>query len=380
MPAPVQDVLTETKKEIASFSIEPALNAAHSLFLLTMTEDRSGLGDWVVRTDEAMDAALRQRNRLVMVGFYYLVNPRKHWSSFPAFVDDLAGQDPASMRDDLMQNYAMLGNGKSGAAGGEVSVEQALTSADNYVAFLRERFDDKAVDEELEREAYTYVAQPEALQELIVSHLLEMWTTYLEAEWERVRPMLKDSVAAFRQVELSGLSKLEAMEFVTGEGIENDHWAKMIENHIEQVVFVPSVHVGPYVGRFHSDKTLWVLFGARLPDGVDVDAPDLSRADIVVRLNALADDDRLRILKLVAERGELRSAEVMEALDFSQSATSRHLKQLTAAGFLTERRCAGAKCYQLNPVRIERTMDAIANFLAPVQTEAASQAQEKGER
>ncbi len=89
----------------------------------------------------------------------------------------------------------------------------------------------------------------------------------------------------------------------------------------------------------------------------------MSRADIVVRLSALGDDDRLRILKLISQRGEMKSAEVMEELGFSQSASSRHLKQLSASGFLSERRCNGAKCYQLNPERIEQTLEAIAKFL-----------------
>jgi DNA-binding transcriptional ArsR family regulator len=204
--------------------------------------------------------------------------------------------------------------------------------------------------------------QPEALQELIVSHLRHMWATYLEAEWERVRPMLRDSVAAFRQVDLSGMKPLEAMEFVTGRGVEKEHWVNTLET-IDRLVFVPSTHIGPYTGQYFAENTLWVLFGARVPEGVEVNAPDLSRADIVVRLNALADDDRLRTLKLISERGEMKSQEVMEALGFSQSACSRHLKQLSASGFLTERRCGGAKCYQLNPARIERTMDAVAKFL-----------------
>jgi DNA-binding transcriptional ArsR family regulator len=52
----------------------------------------------------------------------------------------------------------------------------------------------------------------------------------------------------------------------------------------------------------------------------------------------------------------------MEQLNLSQSAASRHLKQLSATGYLSERRCAGAKCYRLNPERIEATLRATAAF------------------
>jgi ArsR family transcriptional regulator len=106
-----------------------------------------------------------------------------------------------------------------------------------------------------------------------------------------------------------------------------------------------------------------LVFGARLPEGALIDAPDLSRAEMLVRLNALADDTRLRILKLVADQGEQRSQDIMNRLELSQSASSRHLKQLSATGYLNERRCEGAKCYSLNPERLEDTLCAIRNFL-----------------
>jgi DNA-binding transcriptional ArsR family regulator len=108
---------------------------------------------------------------------------------------------------------------------------------------------------------------------------------------------------------------------------------------------------------------MWVIFGARIPEGVQFDAPDLSCAEIVVRLSALADDTRLRLLRLVTEEGELRSQEIMSRMGLSQSAASRQLKQLSATGFLNERRCEGAKCYNLNPERVKDTCNALSGFL-----------------
>ena len=131
-----------------------------------------------------------------------------------------------------------------------------------------------------------------------------------------------------------------------------------------QVIFVPSVHVGPYLGKLWAGgDTMWVLFGARIPEGVQFHAPDLSRAEIVVRLNALADDIRLRILRLISDEGEQRSQDIMTRLQLSQSAASRHLKQLSATGYLNERRCNGAKCYTLNAQRVEDTLHAVSSFL-----------------
>ena len=85
--------------------------------------------------------------------------------------------------------------------------------------------------------------------------------------------------------------------------------------------------------------------------------------DLVVRLGALSDNTRLRVLKYIADRVEARAQDIVQALDISQSAASRHLTQLTATGHLSERRCDGAKCYALNPERIEETLPALEAFL-----------------
>ena len=55
--------------------------------------------------------------------------------------------------------------------------------------------------------------------------------------------------------------------------------------------------------------------------------------------------------------------DIMLQLELSQSAASRHLTQLTATGYLEERRCEGAKCYTLSPERVENTLRAVAAFL-----------------
>jgi DNA-binding MarR family transcriptional regulator len=60
----------------------------------------------------------------------------------------------------------------------------------------------------------------------------------------------------------------------------------------------------------------------------------------------------------------MRSQEIMRELELSQSATSRHLKQLSATGYLNERRCEGAKCYELNKEKVEDLVGAISSFLS----------------
>jgi DNA-binding transcriptional ArsR family regulator len=365
---PVQDFIVRPEAAPVTVALEPARNAIHSLLLLTEADYLSGLGEWVGRTAAALSPAEAERNRLVIVGFYHAILPEGSWPSLPAYIDRLASRDPRSLRDRMLDVYSrqpLLVEDQDQVCGDEpaaVDWAAVLSDVDNYLDFLRARFPAKSVDDELEAQAYRYVIDPPAMQTLIVEHLRTIWDAHLAAEWARVEPMLRDSVHAFRQVDLSGMTRRQAVEFVVGQEVEGPKWDDALEQ-AREVLLIPSAHVGPYLGRACAGGTFWVLFGARLPEGGAFHAPDLSRAEIVVRLGALADDSRLRILRIIAERGELASQDIIAELSFSQSAASRHLKQLSATGFLTERRCNGAKCYRLNRERIENSLRAVSSFL-----------------
>lgn len=358
MPISMEDVLDTTKTDVFQFDLAPAQNAAHSLFCLLLEEKLSGLGDWVANTNRAMGAKLRDQNQLVMEGFYGIATPdREGWVSFPDFIDHLAAQQPEALQGQMLRHYAQ----KKGP-NESLNKKAVLASAEAYLAFLYQLFPADHINEAVERKAYEYMLKPKALQELIVGHLRHMWTQYLQPEWERVLPMLQDSVKAFQAAKYTGRDKLEVIRWVIGNNLQDPWWQDKLQA-VERFIFVPSAHVGPYAGRIHGDSTLWIMFGARLPEGTRIDAPDLSRTELVVRMNALADDDRLRILRLLAERGELKSPEIIKELGFSQSAASRHLTQLSAVGFLLERRSNGAKAYQLNQTRFADTFEGLEHFL-----------------
>jgi ArsR family transcriptional regulator len=200
------------------------------------------------------------------------------------------------------------------------------------------------------------------MQTLIVAHLQKMWRAHLAPEWARVLPMLKDAVRAFQQLDLRTMSDFQVACLITGQELTQEIWAPMLER-AQQIVFVPSAHIGPYLGQFQGQDTLRILFGARLPEGATFSAPDLSRAELLVRLKALADDNRLHILRRISDRGEQSSSDIMDDLGLSQPTVSRHLRQLTATGYLLERRHNSAKYYRLNPDRIQGTLQALSAFL-----------------
>lgn len=360
MPAPTNELIRKPDQTTITVALEPAHHLINSLVLLNKSDHLSGYAEWVTQTAVSLTPQQLHTNKLVVLGLHYAVVPFRSWSSFEAYVDNLAAHYPETLRDRVLEAYESLPCSR------DVPVTdraQILSSADAYLEYLYGRFPPEVIDDEIEREAYILMIDPPKMQQVIVNHLRTMWQTILKPEWERIQPMLQASVNAFSEMDFSNMTPVEAARAVVGQDLQ-EHWEKMFaEEKVDNLVFIPSAHVGPYVSMFKPNGTLWLLFGARLPEGTAVIYPDLSRSELLVRLNALADDNRLRILQLIRDEGEQCSQDVMNLLSLSQSATSRHLKQLSATGYLIERRRDGAKCYNLNPGRIEATLQALANFL-----------------
>lgn len=362
MPSPVEPILASAIEPI-TIRLEPAVSAFHSLLLLAKADKHSGLGEWVTQTVAVMSKTEQERHRLIMDAFFYGFLPRRSWPSFPAYLDHLAGEPASALRDRVLNHYCDMPR-QDGVVEPSPPPTEILHSLEDYLTFLRQRFDNEHIDVELESQAYDLLTDPPALQKMIVSHLRHMWAAYLANEWADVRPMLQDAVDAFRRMDYDVQDRAAVFEAITNRPLAEIGWQKKIQA-AERLIFIPSAHIGPYVGMIGLEQGLAVLFGARLPEGDTHSAPDLSRAEILVRLNALSDETRLRILQLVSAEGETRSQDIIEQLDLSQSAASRQLSQLTATGYLVARRCDGAKCYRLNRDRIEDTLRAVSAFLLP---------------
>jgi hypothetical protein len=362
MPIPSQELIERPENKTIEVGLEPAANAFGSLHLMIELDWLSGLNEWVVQTVAKMTDAQRHHNRLALVGFFYAVVPERSWPSFPAYVDYLSTLEGETLRDRLMRRYAGLPLMPNADPHGDPSdYGWALGSADDYLAFLSTHFGSESIEEDLEREAFSLLGRPTEMKQMLVDHFREMWQQFLEPEWNRVEPMLRTSAQAFQSLDLEAMTPEQALRHVTlhtpGRTLE---WMK----RAKRVVFVPSAHTGPYTSHLMAEDTVWILFGARMPAGMEGESPELTRAELLYRLTALAEDTRLRILSAIRDQGELSSQAIIDQLDLSQSTASRHLRQLSVTGFLSERRSEGGKSYRLNPERIEATIQALRGFLS----------------
>jgi len=64
-------------------------------------------------------------------------------------------------------------------------------------------------------------------------------------------------------------------------------------------------------------------------------------------LKALGEENRLRILLLLEQAGELSVADIGNALELAQPKISRHLARLRLAGWVKERRWRGFAMYRI---------------------------------
>ena len=374
MPGPLQNMIETAPTRTISVGLEPALTAVYNLVLLWKSSKGEGFSSWVYQTAAELTSEQKRINDIVVNGLHFAIIPEEHFSSFPAYVDFLAVQEPVYFQNKLLNAYSGLplkNTGNDTECSGPPTifdggapiydVDAILSSFDTFVAFLLDRFPAEHIDMAVEAESYRYLCDPPTMQTLIVTHFQNMWDRYLAEDWQRSQSLLQASIDACNQLDLSTLTKLEAAERITGNNLSN--WKTCLDE-IDELILTPSAHIGPYVSAFRTEDKMWVLFGAQAPQGVQSRSAELSRNEILMRLNALADDTRLRILQSIAVNEELPSSTIIENLELSQSAASRHLKQLSATGFLNESRHLSAKHYRINTAKIEDTLQALKAFLS----------------
>jgi DNA-binding transcriptional ArsR family regulator len=97
-------------------------------------------------------------------------------------------------------------------------------------------------------------------------------------------------------------------------------------------------------------------------------------ADAVLR--ALAEPQRIRILRLVGDR-ELAAGEIAEHFDITAQAVSQHLRVLKAADVLRERRDGTRRLYSIRPEAIE-SVHAFLQELWPTSLDRLKQVVESG--
>lgn len=380
----------------AQLALDPVYNILNSFALLNLAEQRAGLGEWVTQTAAALTPERRHANRLVFAGLPDALGPDQEWPDFPAYLDDLATQNPFALRDRLLQRVfdpvraiaavppdSVQLRAALPAYVGQLATQRAPSGAmtrspvdvAEYVSNVERLHPDIRVDPALYAELQTLLNDPPALHDLIVAHLDQLWETTLMAEWQRALrgpAGLPQQIAVFQQQLTADATAAESFRIFTGRRLPHD--LPVTTDGIQQIILIPAAHNGWQLTSWYSDATLRIFFSAPSDFTLLLRTSAIGSAELRTRLSALADDTRLRILALLAQHHELSAQEIIAQLGLSQPSISRHLKQLNAVGYICERRGNAAnKIYSLSTLSFDMTLRALDQLLVGDYTPAAEQ-------
>ncbi|MEU0189229.1 DUF5937 family protein [Streptomyces afghaniensis] len=352
--------------ERVGFAYSSAMEAVLSLHVLVEPKHHPVQHGWV-RAMRKLSPALKRE----IEAFSYAVR-----SYFPEFLfprptggladfgSELAGlrtADPEMVR--LEFAVPLLSPWPGG--GGEGRDPQALREP-NVRALLRER----VTRESDEAMAAMLLDDPRALLERFLSMLERYWREAFEEEWARIEPELAAGVSeAGHQIEQRGLygmlrglwpevrSDRQAERF----WLERPHDHEVAIGPDDTLLLAPSAYVWPHV-RVNCDGP-WPL-GLVFPvSSIAREArPRIPPARLVGMLRALADDTRLRALRLIAERPR-STQELAPLVGVSEAALSKHLRVLAEAGLLERRREGYYVLYRLLPGPVAGLAPSLESFL-----------------
>lgn len=338
-----------------------AVSLPHSLLatisLVCAASRFEGLGDWLGEVQTRLPVDLRDDLQLLVTfpgGYQRFTGKLAAW--LPGVAQDLSF-------DELLVHLQAL----AGADYQQVALEAlaAGTSPRAEPGDLRALLDQPAewaaLLAKLESEVAPDVVASllrdgEGLKDRVLCALERFWHEVYAQEYRATQPLMERSVAYHRAGQLRPHFP-DLFATVTGRLVP-ERLAKLLPS-ISHVTFIPSCYVGPYVAYTHHADHLVLYYNCRSSPAKGL-ATD--RAVLYPPLKALADETRLQILDLVRGR-ELYAQQIVEQLDISQPAVSRHLNLMAAAGVLRTRREGNIKYYTIDEETLTRLVDALRAYL-----------------
>lgn len=159
------------------------------------------------------------------------------------------------------------------------------------------------------------------------------WEKYFREELKNIQNVWEDSVSQKEDFLLRNGGK-HLLKKITGK----DHLPPLIPENIpySSVQYVPIQKMHRAYQIYYGYGNATILYDTGLTDSRVTELRQLKES-ILTTIKALGDDNRLKILKIVADAYQnLNGKKIAEKLSLSQSVVSRHLGQLKEAGLITE--------------------------------------------
>ncbi len=344
------------------FALSPALEAVLSLHVLAGPKHHALQQGWV-REMRGLDPPLKRR--IDAFAFLYRWNlpdlltpsPLGPAVEFEEELERIAALDPEL----LLAGFGrpLYDHGGRGAAAFDepgvrgVVLERAAEFGPDSAALAKVLLDD-----------------PGAFASRFCDFLAGYWQAGFAGEWGRIEPPLSESIgAAGRTLAAAGiwpvLGRLPAHCRADPERgellIDLPHEHDVAVSAANPLLLVPSVFVWPHL-RVSCDPP-WPLALVYAAPSLARDAePRIPPAELLRILRAVADDTRLRVLKLIAERPRT-TQELAPLVGLSNAGLSKCLRRLAEAGLVTARRQGYYVVYSLEEARVRGASSSLAGFL-----------------
>ncbi len=226
---------------------------------------------------------------------------------------------------------------------------------------LRKSLGERLSAVEVERVLH-YLRTPLDYKSQLIAILTRFWEQFYRQEYQQSLPLAERSVS-YHRGQNYGNDAAAIFTTVTGRRVP-----EVLDNirKIEHLIFVPSCYLGPYVEVSMVDDRNHVLvlhYNCR-PSSAPAEeiTPAASRIqDLFPPLRALADETRLQIFSLLNGK-ELYAQEIVDHLDISQSAVSRHLQLMLSSGVLSMRKEESMKYFSINEETLGALVVRLQNF------------------
>ena len=334
-----------------------ALSLTIDLSLLSLAEEYEGFNQWIYSTYAALSHDLQSSIRTL---FHPFANKllfdelvRAHdlpkmedLSAFIRWISELSDQTIRASNLTMLRKLAE-------AAGSAIPDSSIFENGEQMSRTLHALLASKLRKSEIGR-LVRYLMDAEEMKSELVLLSTRFWDRHYRTEYTRCRPLEEQSLDLLRSGRISGTAR-DILVSITGKPVP-EHVDGQIDA-ARRLVVIPTCHGGPYASVSPIEGTngdLAIVYNC-LPSKTHSEDARLPTRELFAPLKALADETRLDIISLLVGR-ELYAQQIVDRMDISQSAVSRHLRFMVACGVLQERKQEGMKFYAINGEKISEVI------------------------
>jgi DNA-binding transcriptional ArsR family regulator len=364
---------TADPAESIAFSYSPLLEAVLSLHVVTEPKHHPLQHPWV-RKARTLPAALR--HEIAAFSFAYsafvpeflMPSPATGYHAFEDELDSLERLDEETLALGFLRPLYDHGGDR----------DPKLLEDERVREHVAARAEAMGADLEL---AKLIFESPGELVRRFAALLQGYWEAAFEEAWAGLEPRLAETVGeAGRRIAsegvyvyLTGLSPqllIEPRKREIRRELPHEHTVEVTPD--AELVLVPSAFVWPHV-RLNCDAPWPPTIVYPAPFSLAEGRSKLPNEEVVHVLRALADETRLRALKLIAA-GARSTQELAPLVGISEAGLSKHLRLLARAGLVQGRREGYYVLYSLESERIATLSEAVLLFLRSAESAGAGAA------